>query len=110
MVYPLLTVPAQVAAISGCSVHTEGLSGQLQAPQSSNAECHSVGLRLSAAVTRGLQASFRRIIYTKIYISCLAGERHGAASAPWKNKTFKNAALAASVHPNCGMFLRDFGF
>lgn len=61
-------------AVLGCSVHTEGVLGQPQAPQSSSAECDSVGLRVSAAVTCGLQASFGRIIYTNIYISCLAEE------------------------------------
>lgn len=61
-------------AVSGCSVHTDGVPGEPQAPQRSSAKCHGVGLCLSAAVTRGLQASFGRIIYTNIYISCLAGK------------------------------------
>lgn len=61
-------------AVSGCSVHADGVPGEPQAPQRSSAECHGVGLCLSAAVTRGLQASFGRIIYTNIYISCLAGK------------------------------------
>lgn len=66
--------PGYSWAVSGCSVHTDGVPGEPQAPQRLSTECHGVGLCLSAAVTRGLQASFRRIIYTNIYISCLAGK------------------------------------
>lgn len=77
----------------------------------------AVGLCLSAAITRGLQASFTRIIYTNIYISCLASESAAVQLLhSCKNKInlifyfIFFTALTAAVHPKCRRFLWEYGF
>ena len=61
--------PGDSRVVSGCSVPTGGVPGEPQARQQPSAGCQGAGLCLSAAVTRGLQAAFGRIIYTSVYIS-----------------------------------------